>query len=294
MAILSSTTSSVVIETADVSRFYSLYSATGGLPTTEQLQRDYLDLGTSGLHRLVAERHYVTAAAIAANIAKHPDEYENARHCMDVLPSVKRRVSTSLERLRALYPEAEFPPLTIVVSRGKPAGIADASGVIISLETLCAVNWMNANLEDRFVHVISHEYTHVQQALEQPEIYNDPKPTVLKSALIEGAAEFSAELISGQPGEVTSPSMAANTRDNAKEIESRFVAEKDQTDLSRWIDNSTMTTQGDLGYWVGYRIIKSYYQHATNKRDAFREIIQMNDPKVFLSKSLWYPGIDVR
>jgi uncharacterized protein YjaZ len=42
---------------------------------------------------------------------------------------------------------------------------------------------------------------------------------------------------------------------------------------------------GDLGYWVGYRIVKSYYQHAADQRQAFREILKMTDPKAFLAKS---------
>jgi hypothetical protein len=59
------------------------------------------------------------------------------------------------------------------------------------------------------------------------------------------------------------------------------------TDLSKWLDNSTYDKQGDLGYWVGYLIVKSYFQHAKNKRQALREIIEMSDPKAFLVKSGW-------
>jgi uncharacterized protein YjaZ len=50
------------------------------------------------------------------------------------------------------------------------------------------------------------------------------------------------------------------------------------------------TNRATSGYWVGYRIVKSY-QHASDKRQAFREILQMTDPKAFLAKSGWYPGI---
>jgi hypothetical protein len=76
-----------------------------------------------------------------------------------------------------------------------------------------------------------------------------------------------------------------------KKIETAFVDDEDQTDVSKWLYNGTLDKQGDLGYWVGYRIVKSYYEHASDKRDAFREILQMTDPKVFVTKSGWYPGI---
>jgi hypothetical protein len=74
------------------------------------------------------------------------------------------------------------------------------------------------------------------------------------------------------------------------DIETRFVADEDKTDLSQWIDNGTLTEPGDLGYWVGYRIVKSYYDHAVDKREALRDIIEMKDAKGFLARSGWRPG----
>lgn len=284
----SATAAGPVIETQDVDRFYKLYDATGGHPTADQLQHDYLDPGSEGLHHLAKVRN-VTGARIAAAMTKRPDIYSDARQCMIVLPRVRARLEHALQKLGRLYPEARFPPVTIAVGRGKPVGVGGPdAGLQIGLEALCAVKWMDPNVEDRFVHVIAHEYIHVQQSA---ALANDEHPTVLERSLLEGVAELGAELTSGQPAEVTSPAMRASTQGHEKEIESAFVADEDNTDLSKWLDNSTMDKQGDLGYWVGYRIAKSYYQHAADKRQALREIIEMTDPKALLAKSGWYPGI---
>jgi hypothetical protein len=78
-----------------------------------------------------------------------------------------------------------------------PLIVADASGVMIGLESLCAVTWMEPNLEDRAVHVIVYEYAHVQQAIASRVLYDNQKPIVLEASMIEGAAEFVAELTSG-------------------------------------------------------------------------------------------------
>jgi hypothetical protein len=276
-----------VIHLEDVDSFYRLYDASGGHPTADQLQHDYLDPGSEGLHNLAKLRD-ITGARIADTLAKHPDYYTNARRCTSVLPQVRTRLVVAFRNLSDLLPEAQFPPVTIVVGRGKPVGVADASGVMIGLEALCAVQWMNPNLEDRFVHVIAHEYTHVQQALQSPVIYNKDKPTVLEASLVEGAAEFTAELISGEIG---NSNLKISTKGHEKAIESAFVPDEDKTDLSAWLYNGSMEKPGDLGYWVGYRIVKSYYEHAADKRKAFREILQMSDAKAFLAKSGWYPGI---
>ena len=153
------------------------------------------------------------------------------------------------------------------------------------LEALCATDWLNPNVEDRFVHVIAHEFAHVQQV---QALVDDEHPTVLEGSLIEGGAEFASELISG---EVAYSQFGASTKGHELEIERAFAADKDKTDLSKWLNNGTLQTPGDLGYWVGYRIVKAYYQHATDKRRALREILQMADPAAFLANSGWHPGI---
>jgi hypothetical protein len=271
----------------DVSRFYEVYDAAGGHPSIDHLQHDYLDPGTEGLHHFAKARN-VTAQRIADNIGKHPEMYVGARRCMEVLPRVKARLAVALHRLSELYPQARLLPVTIVVGRGKPVGIANGTyGVQLGLEALCATSWMNPSVEDRFVHTISHEYAHVQQF---ESLDDDEHPTVLEASLEEGAAEFTAELISGEVGY---SGQAAATRGHEKEIETAFVPDEESTDLSRWLYNSTLEKPGDLGYWVGYRICKAYYQHARDRRRAFRDILEISDPELFLRKSGWYPGIEL-
>lgn len=275
-----------VIHIDDVARFYSVYDAAHGHPTAQALQREYIDPGSPGLHHLEKIRN-VTGLTISRAVAAHPQIFVDAKRCMAVLPRVRLRVAAALGTLGRLYPKAQFPPVTIVVSRGKPAGVADAIGVIIGLDALCAVNYLNPNVEDRFVHAIAHEYIHVQQALQSPTLYNNAKPTVLDSSLIEGAAEFMATLVTEEAA-FHSPYAP---RDGARAVENRFVADENATDLSHWIDNGNLTEPGDLGYWVGYRIVSSYYERAANKRQAVRDIIEMKDAKAFLASSGWYPGV---
>jgi len=274
-----------VIQTEDVERFYRVYEAANGQPTAEQLQHDYIDAGTEGLHQFANIRH-ISGEAIATTLAKRPEIYADAKRCTAVLPRVRERLTVAMRKLGGLYPEARFPPVTIAVGRGKPVGVGSpVTGVQIGLEALCATNWLNANIEDRFVNVISHEYVHVQQV---QALVDDEKPTVLSMSLIEGAADFVGELISG---DVSYAYLKDMTKGREKEIETAFVADMKSRDLSHWLYNSTPEKPSDLGYWVGYRIVKSYYQHARDKRRALRDIIEMNDPEHFLAESGWRPGI---
>lgn len=274
-----------VIQIEDVERFYRIYEAANGKPTAERLQRDYLDAGTDGLHQFAKIRH-ITGEAIAATLAKRPEIYSDAKRCTAVLPRVRERLAMAMRKLGSLYPEARFPAVTIAIGRGKPVGVGSpVTGVQIGLEALCATNWLNANVEDRFVNVVSHEYVHVQQV---QALVDDEKPTVLSMSLIEGAADFVGELISG---DVSYAYLKDMTRGRESEIETAFIADMKSRDLSRWLYNSTPEKPSDLGYWVGYRIVKSYYRHAVDKRRALREIIEMSDPERFLAESGWRPGI---
>lgn len=275
------------IHTEDVARFFRIHDAAGGHPGAEQLQRDYLDPASDGLHRLAQLRN-ITGARIADSLEKHPEIYSEARRCMTVLPQVHERLEKAFHRLVDLYPQAQLKPATIVVGRGKPVGVADETGVMIGLEALCAITYLNPDVEERFVHVIAHEYSHVQQAIGAPAFYNNEKPTVLEASLIEGAAEFAAELTSGKVGYGY---FATSTKGREREIEEAFVADQDKKDLSNWLYNATLEKPGDLGYWVGYRIVKSYYGRAADKRRAFRDIIGMSDAKAFLRRSGWHPGM---
>jgi hypothetical protein len=274
-----------VIETGDVDRFYEIYDAANGRPTAEVLQHDYLDRGSDGLHTLARLRR-VTGESIAAAIARRPEIYSEARGCAEVLPRVRDRLAAAMDRLGELYPDARFPPITVAVGRGKPVAVgARATGVQIGLEALCATDFINPDIEDRFVRVAAHEFAHVQQVITFPE---GGKPTVLKVSLAEGVAEFVTELTTGAVAYAYMDELIAGRE---KEIETAFLADAHGTDLSDWVYNSTPDVPGDLGYWVGYRIAKAYYRQSDDKRQALGEIFAMTDPEAFLSRSGWRPGM---
>jgi hypothetical protein len=277
-----------VIDLEDVARFYKVYDAAGGHPSADQLQHDYLDTGSEGLHTF-AQLRDITGPRIAATLAKDPALYADAKRCMAVLPKARARLQVAMRKLGELYPDARFPPVTIAVGRGKPIGVGSpVFGVMIGLEALCGVKYFDADVEDRFVHVIAHEYVHVQQVR---ALVDDDHPTVLEGSLVEGAAEFMAEMISGA---VSDPGVWAEAKGRETEIETAFVPDEDKTDLSKWLYNGSIDKPGDLGYWVGYRIVKSYYQHAADKRRAISDILKMSDPKAFLARSGWRPGIQLQ
>jgi uncharacterized protein YjaZ len=48
------------------------------------------------------------------------------------------------------------------------------------------------------------------------------------------------------------------------------------TDLSGWFSGGDLRARpADLGYFIGYRIAQSYYEHATDKRRGIRDILRL-------------------
>jgi uncharacterized protein YjaZ len=136
---------------------------------------------------------------------------------------------------------------------------------------------LQPNLEDRLVYLVAHEYIHAQQP--EAVITDNPhdwKRTVLEHSLVEGVAEFVGELISGS---ASNTHLQVWTRGREKEISAAFREQMNSTDVGKWLYNGVGTPEkpGDLGYWVGYRIAKCYYENAADKAAAVRELIELKD-----------------
>ncbi|MBU0823659.1 MAG: DUF2268 domain-containing protein [Alphaproteobacteria bacterium] len=279
----------VVIDTSDVERFFALYDDPEFASDPDALAARYLATPSPGLVEFMAMRR-ITPERVAKALREKPDLYRDARSCANTLGNVRGRLTAATDRLAELYPKAIFPSITIAISRGTPAAAANAKGLYVGLEALCSAKFIEANDEDRFVHVIAHEYIHAQQPLAQTESRDE---TVLHAALVEGAAEFVAEQISGSVG---FPLLHKWTKGREAELETAFLAEKDEVAIgSRWLYNQQGSDgwPGDLGYWVGYRVAKAHYARSADKKAALREIIEMQDPAAFLAESGWTPGMSL-
>jgi hypothetical protein len=277
----------VVIRTDDVERFYRVYDAAHGHPTAEQLQAQYLDPGSVGLHQYLTAR-IKSAASLQHSIDVRPADFADARRCLAPLADTKARLPAVFARLVDAYPAARIAPVTLVIGRDDTGGNTTPDGVIIGVETMCRSNWLEGDIATRFVHIIAHEMAHVQQpAAAQDDV---PGATLLFQSLLEGGADFTAELTSG---ETANSHLKRWTRGHECAIEQAFDKDALGTDISHWLYNGVGTPDqpGDLGYWVGYRIAKSYYEHAANKKKALDQLLNVDNataPQI-LKDSGWKP-----
>lgn len=277
------------VRTDDVTRFFQVFDAADGRPDAEALQRGYLDAGSDALREFTGIR-IGSMERLAKAIVDKPELFEKARTCAAALPEIRSRVAEALDGLDRVLPAAHFPPVTVLVGRGTTGGVTTPAGVVIGLETLCNADWMQADIGDRFVHLIAHEYVHVQQhgaAVEAVE------PTLLYQVLLEGGAEYVGELISGQ---VANVHLQDWTRSRECALGREFLDDKDGTELSRWLYNGAGDDdrRGDLGYWIGHRIARAYVDGAGDRRQAIVELLDVRPETAaaLFEASGWQPACD--
>lgn len=75
---------------------------------------------------------------------------------------------------------------------------------------------------------------------------------------------------------------------NQKELWKEFSADikaKKGFEETDWFYNYNSDRPADLGYYLGYKIAESYYQNASDKKQAIKEIIEMENAVEFLAAS---------
>src|SRR3546814_13122589 len=96
-----------------------------------------------------------------------------------------------------------LPPVTVAIGRGKPVAMgASDTGIQVGLEALCAIDWLNPDVEDRIVYVLAHEYAHVQQ-VHADAISEQESPSELDTSMLERIREFVPQLTAGESASST-------------------------------------------------------------------------------------------
>ena len=212
---------------------------------------------------------------------------------------VRERFAAGNTRLKELYPPAIFRPVTLLVGRFSTGGTTGDTGLLIGsefysidqstpLDELGSFQLGNVHAADSLEFVIAHESIHIQQAAAGS--IRGSAGTLLEQAITEGSADFVGELVSG--GIINGKIYAwALPRESA--LWADFKTEMNGQDVSRWLYNqgtAIVDRPGDLGYFIGYRICKAYYDAAADKAAAIRDIIQVKDgATTFLTRSGYNP-----
>ena len=76
-----------------------------------------------------------------------------------------------------------------------------------------------------------------------------------------------------------------------KDLWEEFQRKMTENNWSPWLyGNKDDSRPRDLGYWMGYKIVKSYYEHAADKNQAIVDLLNISDFNKILSQSGYMGG----
>ncbi len=273
------------IVTEDIQRFWEAYDRAAPDFSAEPFEKLYLARGTRGLNDFVRLR-IRSAAELVEAIRRCPRYYASIRESTRRIPAMEAEIRASFVALKRLYPDAVFPDVYFVIGRLSSGGTTSDRGLLIGAEMYGRTpetpteelgDWLRQVLApvDRVPHTVAHELIHFQQK------YGE-QPTLLGQSINEGSADFLAELISGRHAnqhihEFADPREA--------ELWEEFRKRMHGKDVSGWLYGDTEGRPHDLGYWMGYKITKAYYERAADKQQAIRDILDIRNFDDFLAKS---------
>jgi uncharacterized protein YjaZ len=140
---------------------------------------------------------------------------------------------------------------------------------------------------------VAHELAHTQQHYPRwGMLTGGPsflRASVLRQSLTEGVADVVAEALTGEP--------KRNEYGEAHEAELWIEFQRDMHshDYDRWLYNGRKPSTGkdrpgDLGYWMGYRIAKAYYDRIPDKALGIHDLLNIQDFDALLQASGYRGG----
>jgi hypothetical protein len=283
----------VAVRVEDAQRFASLFNA--GKTSAHELQTGYLDGAGRGVQVFTPHR-IESAANLAASVADKRADYAHAiATCLPLVASLNAELRAVYLAYRGLLPDKPLPAVHLVFGAANSGGTASPDAQVIGLEVMCGRGTTPENFRSGMRRIFAHETVHSwQRPLKQ-----DPADLLLFAAFAEGVPDLLAELVTGL---APSPERASFGRAREAALWRQFEADRaavlagDKTVLGRWFGNASATLDGvakgwpsELGYWVGQQIARAYFERASDKRTALRELIDNRDPAALLKASGYAP-----
>ncbi|MBL8175435.1 MAG: hypothetical protein JNK48_12245 [Bryobacterales bacterium] len=292
--VLAASCQEVEIVTRDIENFWRAYDTSEPGARTEAFQRIYFDQASPGLRDFIRLR-IGSAAQLAATVDRFPRFYRSIRKATESIENHRKVLNLYAERFRGLHPEAKFPTVYFLIGRLSSGGTVGDSGLLIGTEVFSLGPDVDASeiqeqsptfframgSSHQLPQIVIHELVHAQVELRvQPRI-----PNLMTITLLEGAADFIANLVTGRTGAKARADFGQANRDDLFErFRKDLIATPNSTD--GWLYNyATAKDEADLGYWIGEEICRDYLARSVDKQAALRNILTLLDPEAIVRGS---------
>lgn len=274
---------SAKIFTSDIDNFWVAYDSIQKTDNHSQkldlIKRLYTDKATKGLKAFMKARNYNDSVYVKV-IDKYPKFWNSVRPNTLTIKTKTSELEASVVKLKEIYPELKDAEMYFTIGGLNSGGTVSENMVLVGAELATGLpstevsefkdEWLKGVFAeqslDNIVSLNIHEYIHTQQT--------GNRRRVLNQSIKEGSCDLIAELVMNKPLERKYLSYGTAHADKVKD---QFKKEMFTGNFANWLYNGRDKGESaDLGYYVGYEISKLYYQNAKNKKQAIKDIIELN------------------
>lgn len=270
------------IFTNDINHYWEAYDQIKKTDDThkkyELINTLYIDKASDGLKVFMKKRN-LNDSVFVENINKLPKYWNSVRNSTLAIKSKQKEIEKYIKKLKYIYPELKPANIYFTIGGLSSGGTADSEMVLIGSEILVGnpatdtseltSDWLKNTFKHRkyldVVYLTVHEYVHTNQ--------KDGYVNLLGHSIKEGSCDFIAELVLGKP---IKTSYIEYGKSNLSQVKEDFKAEMYSNRNDKWLYNGKKSDHPDLGYFMGYEISKSYYQNHPDKKQAVKDIIELD------------------
>lgn len=247
------------------------------------LQTMYFDRGSDGLKEFI-HRHQLTPQLMQEAIKANPERYALLPGFLKNITKVEDVYRELMQKFSKVIPNAMYPPTYLLVGANRGIGQASLVGQLVTVTTA-------ADSMEKLQKLMVHELSHFQQAMamggqKYAALYTSPD-NMLGICLREGGAEFVTSMVIN---DITQNAALNYIAKNEASLKKQFLADVATQNKDFWLWASIDQTAHPklLGYAMGYKICKQYYEGEPDKAVALQEILRMEDANAFMEASGYF------
>jgi len=271
---------------ADAERFAKLFK---NKSATNQalLKSQYLVPGSTGVDIFTPGR-IKNAKNLALAVSNNQEAYQKAVDvCFPAAQNMKTQATETLKAVQVFLGQKDSAPTFILFGANNSGGTANEKGLSLGLEVICRFADTQEQAKEVLLGFVAHEIVHVYQS-RNPST-KEVKYTLLRQALMEGFADFVTYKAMGKVTESEKDRHEYGLKNEAK-LWAEFKTAMNGKTFKPWMyDRKSNDRPRDLGYWIGKRIAKAYYEQSNDKASALNHLLILDDPMDILTASGYNP-----
>jgi len=275
--------------TSDIDNFWIAYdkiiSTKDSVQQYYYINQLYIDKGSIGLKAIMLSRQYTDKSYVDA-INNYPLFWKSIRANTFKSKQIAKDIARNVSKLKKLYPILKPSKIYFTIGAFRTGGTTMDSMILIGSEIAMADKkvvtkefpnaysnlplYFTTNPIDNIGFNTVHEYIHTQQKTTIGD-------NLLSQCVLEGVAEFVAVKATGKLS--TAPAVKYGyEKENIEKIRARFETHLFNTFSGFWLYNNAENEfkVRDMGYYIGYVICEKYYNKAANKKQAIKEMIELD------------------